>query len=682
MEGIVRIIAQLIGALQVHLHGFEKPLVEHYRGVSVRSVSALSPQRPSSAKNDNGGGKICRTTTILERSRAIFSLKEVLARSKSSCDVMPSLDAIEPGRIQLRAATGSVWTTARRAREPSSDLQTERPAMEVLRRVYSKGTEERRRRVTSDMDTTRKQRLQSDSLPDIENMWSRSHTLERALGVQDGPLNFFSEDSTPERSGPELWAALRKRYASRRFKDDASTKRLCALCGIAIVPLRMAVPMDHLRRYSKGKREALPLERMLGTALVLAAMAARKLLSDEELKRQMTLAAAQPWRHPPGRGFLWYLMVFKQMIPMNLGSQGWYNRVRLWNLVLLQHADGSFTADGTGDLATALHAGDPQENPGTSLRMRFSDEAVATSAPPELLEAFGCPPETPLELECRALQVWATILAVTHYRLLPFTWCHNPNADPDQRRFLSDDAEEWLAKQAQSQPEVQERLQILWVRGEETVELWGAKHRIRLCDAKDSRVPSKHHVVRPLLRHRMAGKMTRLARLMYYTHPVLGLHHVGFWEPFSRSERLILMTTNWVLIIAFSVGMFYSKAMLCCSELKEYAGCESHSTKGGGETCYLENRAKGFTVSYATCGDLFKAENDNALDPDSDTDFTCTAFPQGTLVDSFFLLLMSCALVMPIRIVITTIFTIGGSQPVPANWGVNTEALKASLGAP
>ncbi|KAK3268008.1 hypothetical protein CYMTET_23466, partial [Cymbomonas tetramitiformis] len=482
------------------------------------------------------------------------------------------------------------------------------------------------------------------------------------------------------RSARALWIILRKAYYRHALMDISTSRHLCRLCGLSLVPLRLSLPLEYLRRgsssmsapHSQGNgAKTLPLERLLGTALVLAVMSTKRLLPQEELENQVALARLQRWRHPPGRGFNWFLRVFQVMAAQNLGTRGWCQRATLWNLVLLQSADGSFRPDGAGDLATVLHAGEPWESPVSSLLLRFSDTAIVDSAPAELLEALGYASGARPELHSLALRVWATILAVARYHTIAFAWCVNPNAPLKKRTYLCNIANAWLEREALDRPALREQLEVLRERGREVVAHWEQEHHKRLLLARTMRIPPRHRLKQPPFHWRLFLQLRQLVRTAMGHHMVLGLHSVQFWDPVSRGARLVLLATNWILMISIAVGIYYSHAMLCCRELKEHLGCESLSTE---DACTVDN-LNGRNVTFATCGDLLEQAEDF-------DDFSCKAFPQSTLADSFIMVMYMCTLVIPIRLLLTVLFGMQHSRSIPAHWVVSPRSVKSAFGAP
>ncbi|KAK3273408.1 hypothetical protein CYMTET_18348 [Cymbomonas tetramitiformis] len=198
----------------------------------------------------------------------------------------------------------------------------------------------------------------------------------------------------------------------RDFQDLHSSRNLCELLGENLTSMSIAIPIDAMRemvflrkpgtacgiqalwskalkkqqqvtqeekvlqtlnlfgagiggggngkQQGKGKSKAavelaLPLERMIGTALVLAFLDASKIVIRQQVEAQLMRASEVSWERPTPRPISWYTDAFMVMLTSNIKIRGWYHRSTLWNLVFLQNSDGSFNL--TAALATILAAG-------------------------------------------------------------------------------------------------------------------------------------------------------------------------------------------------------------------------------------------------------------------------------------------------------------------------------------
>ncbi|KAK3271689.1 hypothetical protein CYMTET_19974 [Cymbomonas tetramitiformis] len=502
--------------------------------------------------------------------------------------------------------------------------------------------------------------------------------------------------SPPRRAG-ELWQKALKLYRQGRIVDRSSSRVLAHCCEIPFNFVRLAVPIHFLRavvaEQPPDAEECLSMERMLGTAMVLAFLTKMNLLESKELARQTALAKAQQWALPPGRTFEWFINVFREMQASDLSGPGWIKKVELWNLVLLQFADGSFAA-GSGDLATALYAGEPE----SGVVMRFSYKAIASSLPPVLktiikqkrkrLKTADTPDASPkpdgtglskirdgdqdeqqevYKMSSLTMRIWATLLAVARYNSLPFAWCTNPEAAPSERRYLNDDAEDWLTARATEIPSLPGQLEELREAACLQVQEWACAHTVRLQKLKEVHVPSGMKVVRPQWRYRTARKLNEWMARAAKVHPLLMLKYIGFNDAFSRSERVLMLFTNWIIAMTFSVGFYYSKATQCCEGLKAYLECDTEL----GTSCTVNG-----TV-YSTCGDLASAADDvEVIDS-----YTCTAFPQNTLIAKIYLVLIMCVLLIPLRTILTCLFSLSGTAPPPrGQWTIKIQQVSKVFG--
>eukprot|EP00854_Cymbomonas_tetramitiformis_P004280 gene4280-5267_t len=471
----------------------------------------------------------------------------------------------------------------------------------------------------------------------------------------------------PPRSGRELWQLGLEHIRKLRLQDAGSSQKLTQCCHMPFLHMRTAIPVRFIRQaaawHLEGKdeeeeakeAERLPVERMLGTALVLAYLTKMRLMDPKELARQVALAKLQRWEAPRDRGFEWYFNVFRVMLGGNLSGPGWYKRTQLWTLVLLQLHDGSFLA-GSGDLATALYAGEPEDSE-EKLVLRFNWNTILDSLPPALLEAIPLPKDVDVQKDGRmrstTVTAWATLLSIARYEALPFAWCTNPGAAPAEKRYLNDSADEWLAARAAEFPAFAARMEELKEAAKAQVQAWDDMHMARLQVIKNETIPPGSRVKRPLFRYRTVARARQ----------------VGFNEAFSRGERVVMLSTNWLVMVMFSVGFFYSKATQCCELLRAHVGCDSNLSA----PCRYEG------VDYATCALLAEGWKEDS-DPEAGT-FVCTAFPQNTLIARLYLVLIMCVLLIPIRLGLSTVFSMSGTiPPVPGHWSVKDAHIRVVFG--
>eukprot|EP00854_Cymbomonas_tetramitiformis_P028144 gene28144-34840_t len=299
------------------------------------------------------------------------------------------------------------------------------------------------------------------------------------------------------------------------------------------------------------KQVQLPLARALGTALVLAHVTLRRLQNDEDIKRQLRLAAEADWELPGGRTFRWHVDAFMVMLSGHLSAPGWPKRAVLWNLVLLQEAEGDWYP--SDDLATALQAGTPVHT-GCAARPRCSAAAILESMPTGLVAELG-------GRKVLAERAWASLLAVAKYNRLPETWCSNPQAEPPAaKRDLCDSTTEWLNQLGSEHAD----FQVSRSSHENTLV---ARFYLILIIC----------VIAMPVKILMTVLFTSGGAVVVPSHwgirklpnptpmTATGVLQVGFNEPFSRAERILMMATMWVVMLTLNVSFYYSKAIQCCS---------------------------------------------------------------------------------------------------------------------
>ncbi|KAK3269596.1 hypothetical protein CYMTET_21970 [Cymbomonas tetramitiformis] len=264
---------------------------------------------------------------------------------------------------------------------------------------------------------------------------------------------------------------------------------------------------------------------------------------------------------------------------------------------------------------------------------------------------------------------WATLLSLARYEALPFAWCNNPGAAPDEKQYLSHAAEEWLAARAAEFPVFAEQMEELKETAKAQVQAWDDMHKARLEVIRVEMIPSGMQVRRPKRRYRAMAKARQWTERFLAAHPVFMLKNVGFNDAFSRSERVIMLSTNWLVMVMFSVGFFYSKSTQCCELLRTHVGCDANLNT----PCRYEG------VEYATCALLTEAWDDDS-DPEAGP-FDCTAFPQNTFIARLYLVLIMCVLLIPIRLGLSTIFSMSSAvPPVPGHWSIKDAHVRVVFG--
>ena len=180
------------------------------------------------------------------------------------------------------------------------------------------------------------------------------------------------------------------------------------------------------------------MERMLGTALVLASLDKGYLLCKSSLQILVQRASAAPWVMRPDRDFMWHVGAFKALMAGVSGTALWEG-VRVWQILLLQRVEGNWTI--TPALANALRAGELTEDLTDSLPT-YDPEHLVVTVPGPLLSL--CMRHATAEL---AEHIWATILALELKQSMAFNCVLNPEADILSQVTMGDKAEMWLDEQ-------------------------------------------------------------------------------------------------------------------------------------------------------------------------------------------------------------------------------------------
>ncbi|KAK3238908.1 hypothetical protein CYMTET_51123 [Cymbomonas tetramitiformis] len=203
----------------------------------------------------------------------------------------------------------------------------------------------------------------------------------------------FTAGTAMQGSSPELMTKMAEVLGSTKsFLADGPSEGVAvkpaapakaALCEsrAAGVEKATSVKASHMWGMLRKRTLELPVERMLGTALVQAFLGIKAIVSKVDLAEQARIASMAPWQMPNNRPFSWYVSCFKVLIG-SLTRDGWYQRARLWNVIFLQRVDGSFEM--STFLATMLKAGEPVADLGTN-PLAAHDVAVLEASVPTIL---------------------------------------------------------------------------------------------------------------------------------------------------------------------------------------------------------------------------------------------------------------------------------------------------------
>ncbi|KAK3269109.1 hypothetical protein CYMTET_22427 [Cymbomonas tetramitiformis] len=417
---------------------------------------------------------------------------------------------------------------------------------------------------------------------------------------------------------------------------------------------------DQLRR----RQVELPVERMIGTALVQAFFGIKSLLSCEDLRRQAELAEQLPWQMPGSQPFSWYVKVLKVLIG-SIQRDGWYQRSRLWNCVFLQREDGSFELSQC--LATVLHAGEPADDLALNPLARYSLRALQDSVPRALLLlASDCTPEW------KASELWGTILVLKMLQSCPYTWTENPEDPPKKQITICARSHSYLSYHEDRTVGLGVLLPALLGEAETLCEQWQADHEHRVQQVYEKHTPQQgepgssgrtsFHSHRTwwqkLDRRRCWLKLKRHVKWLAKAHPLTAIYLVHATEPFTRSERILIQTQTFLLMLMFTVWFYYSKAKTCCVATRAHLACPEAGKYR--EPC----------LGAGYCMELHQMAASNLLPAELNyDDFICTAFPQSTYLGKIQAMVIIVGILTPVTMIMSQLFIMASNSAVPGHWG-------------
>ncbi|KAK3277085.1 hypothetical protein CYMTET_14885 [Cymbomonas tetramitiformis] len=507
-------------------------------------------------------------------------------------------------------------------------------------------------------------------------------------------------------SSKSLKAAISRNFLSGYFfSTSVSRKRLLqhqrVRTSVASLAARRETSRDGIATTPDGAHrrgstpqwqpQHLPVERMLGTALVQAFLSMNAILSKQDLNAQSVQASLLPWQMSDDRPFSWYVSTFKVFLT-SLKGAGWYQRSHLWNLLFLQRSDGSYKM--SVHLATVLKTGRPLEDLTSNPVAAFDPLVLEESMPRDLMEKLGLEVEIDVP-DARSgasspgtatHDLWATLLAVQRLRAFPFTWIENPDAAPWEQVSIQSKSERFIAGLCQRHPALQNRLVELEEIASEYIQDWSEKHNSRIADmyaAQQSlgHPPGGHSFSERLrrsfqdtFRQRMAkeGSLQRGTKAGWKSfkqkvswlakaHPLTAIFLVTATEPFTRSDRILVQANTFICMLLFAVFFFYTKAANCCIQLRTHLACPSSSD--------LDAPCLGFPTCAAL---LIVADYGDAAPEELLTgeDILCTAFPQSTYVDRIWMILIMIGILTPLTIMLSNLFVAAANADIPRNFQI------------
>ncbi|KAK3237604.1 hypothetical protein CYMTET_52335 [Cymbomonas tetramitiformis] len=436
---------------------------------------------------------------------------------------------------------------------------------------------------------------------------------------------------------------------------------------------------DNLRERAKRRHrmedgELLAIDRMLGTALIQAYLYSSTLLSPDQVQQQGIMQSQQPWEMPTQRSFGWYVSVF-MVILKRVKSRGWLERGRLFQLAFLQNVEGSFEMSQA--LCNLIQIGQPldrsEENPLPYFHLQNFQNSVPRALQEQAAREKLQAGEQAVDERASTETLWATLCAVALYNtILTSDWLDNPEDLEHEQQTLDEVAHGWLDKQFDLRPDLKPMRLFLEQQAQVLVQE-GNRQRMEFIKALKARSDLRHGVRSAkyqtnvekclIFLHEIGLQLWTFAVHCVTSHPLVNVYLTNAAEPLTRAARFTLLVNQQMLMLLIAVGMYYSKALSCCSGLKDFVGCPDSSNE---EPC----------IGFATCGRL--ADEGAELLPVeiSATDYVCHAFPQSTLTGRMYATVSIVAIVLPLHVLISAVFSISSNPSIPRHLMVPRKGVK------
>eukprot|EP00854_Cymbomonas_tetramitiformis_P011184 gene11184-13217_t len=136
-------------------------------------------------------------------------------------------------------------------------------------------------------------------------------------------------------------------------------------------------------------------------------------------------------------------------------------------------------------------------------------------------------------------------------------------------------SEMFVASKCINHPTLEGSMKDIRREAKQVVTNWEAEHLARVEELHERR-PRKMEMRRrgrSLWWQRAWLRLVRFARWLAAAHPLGAIYVVGATEPFSRSERILIQATTFLLMLTFCVWFQYSRAATCCVAVREHLGC-------------------------------------------------------------------------------------------------------------
>jgi len=423
------------------------------------------------------------------------------------------------------------------------------------------------------------------------------------------------------------------------------------------------------------------LERMLGTAIVLAAMDVKMIMSREQHAIILAKAEGVPWEMPPHRDFRFFYGLCKQLIAGVEGSSSWLKLMQITRLMLLQEPDGSFVISPTMCVACrcGLQTGESIVSylcKGDLKLLEEKTQLLLEVMPRELSDLCLLTENTEREIDPQ--RIWATLLATSLAKTHDLQAVYNPaaceNPGSAEVRSITSEAEKYLKERSERNPKLallrdglQERAMTLVAEWSKVFEEMKGEYKEESEKKKQSKDAvkelTKSQAPAPRLHVRCLNGASALKKWFLKriwvglsAHAIVSIFMTKHSDPFSMGDKMFVQTNTFVTMLSFAIGLYFSKAYNCCEEGKAFLGC---SIDGRFSEC----------MGYATCVELSAGRVDLPEELENGS-FVCLAFPQAAIMHRLVIVLIMVVCLVPVQSLLAALFQ--SPIPIPKHFSLAT----------
>jgi sugar lactone lactonase YvrE len=421
----------------------------------------------------------------------------------------------------------------------------------------------------------------------------------------------------------------------------------------------------------KNEDASLLLPTVAGTALMFAFFKNTRLISDAELAMRQCESASYFCDSDIEDGvFEDLISKFQLMLGEEMGSlavrDSWMPTARLWQLALLQSADGSWAI--SDSLAAAMQAqdeGTEDSTPGFEVDspLASSRAAISRSLPPALAQS-ACAHCDVSEEAIDVDRIWATALAIKV--------CESLNCCmlvDDERTFV-DRGQEYLNDMACQHVSLAALLRPgaeVDVAAAAVVAAWQDLSTRLISSVRDCDT-----VKRFSLLSQVQQGVTRVVKSLTSEHETFST----FLDPggcLFRWQRFMIIITGILCSLFVSIWFYSSRASLCCAELRNLlnigagvpfvsadAECgapfstSSCCAPGVADCLGYDGNCADFQEQFTSVQGCYPYDGSNH---ETIADWECHAFPDDAYVsDEFFVGLIAVAVAIPVDVFLTGAF--------------------------